>query len=404
MTGLREMFDEVAEGPAPPSHLVADDVYSAGRRRRTRNGLVKGALAAVALVVAVGLGGVIVTRPGGEPPAPGGSPDSAPDVSGPAQWVGAADATHLYATYMNCPGGPCAKALVRLVASDDGGRTWQERGTATEIIDLVVVDRQTLVAVKPEAAIAVSVDGGRTWSAATQASRPITEVPDGGTVLCTTIEETTGRCLLYVVDPKSRMFAPLATPPDSLLLSERVESAAGHLWVAGTTEGKPCLPAASVSTDGGRNWTIRVLADPPGRDEGCDLVRITTTADGKTAYVVVGDSDDGSRSIYRVPADGKAELVATTDTKYSRNDSFVAADGTHVLAQMVRGERLDEVRWWALTGSGYQPIALDGLPATVYPVRRAADGWFYTFTYGSEQSIYGSIDGRHWSAVPVPGR
>jgi hypothetical protein len=405
MTGLREMFDEVAEAPAPPSRLVADEVYTTGRRRRTRNGILKGLAAAVALLAAVGVGGAIATPEGGESPAPGGSAVPEPDVSGPAQWVAAADSAHLYITYLNCPDGTCPKTTVRLLGSDDGGRTWQQRGAPIDVVNPIVVDERTLVAPVSQSLIKVSVDGGRTWSAATRASQDMAAVPEGGTLFCQALSDATDTCRLIAVDPKSRTFASLATQPRSALSVGPVESAAGHLWVAGTTTAKSCLPAASVSTDGGRNWATHILPDPAGGgSQRCASVRITTTADGQVAYAVVRDAGGKSRSVYRVRVDGSPELVDTTNTYDNRDASFVTADGTHVLARTVRGERVDELRWLAAGPAGYEPIILDGLPGTVYPVRRTPDGWFYTHSYGSDRSVYGSIDGRHWSPVPTPGR
>ncbi|WP_173077006.1 sialidase family protein [Phytohabitans rumicis] len=401
MTGLREMFDEVAEAPSPPSYLVADDVYTAGRRRRTRNGIVKSVVAAVALVAAVGVGSAITTTRDGAAPAPADSTVPAPDVSGPVQWVGAADAEHIYAAYPACPDGSCNKTWVRLVASDDGGDTWQARGPKIEIVDLVLVDRQTLVVVGPKAALTVSVDGGRTWSAATRAPKALDAVPAGGAAICATPDE--GACQVYAVDPKSKMYAPLSMQPDGTLLAGPVGNTAGVLWIAGTT-GKPCRPTVSMSADGGHTWATRGIPDPPGGALRCDPVRISTTADGRTAYAVTRGTGAASRSAYRVQASGAPELLATIDTVNGGDGSFVAADGTHMLSQNVSGEPLDEVRWLAAGADGYRPITLDGLPGAVSPVRRAADGWFYTHSYGPDRSIYGSTDGRHWSPVPTPGR
>jgi hypothetical protein len=42
---------------------------------------------------------------------------------------------------------------------------------------------------------------------------------------------------------------------------------------------------------------------------------------------------------------------------------------------------------------------MDGLPATVGPIRRAPDGWFFTSSYGPERALYRSTDGRHWSVI-----
>jgi hypothetical protein len=59
MTGLRELLEQVADGPAPPSPLSAAEVFSAGRRRlrRGRRMALGGAVAALALA---GAGAAVV--------------------------------------------------------------------------------------------------------------------------------------------------------------------------------------------------------------------------------------------------------------------------------------------------------------------------------------------------------
>ena len=235
MTGLREMFDEVAGSPGPPSWLSADQVYAAGRRRRTRIGVLKGVAAAVAVLVAVGVGGVIAASSGDERPTPADSTTPDPAVSGPVQRVVAADAGHLYVTYFACtpPSNSCPKTKQRLFGSDDGGRTWQERGPALDAVDLTVLGPETLVAIGPKSAVRVSTTGGRTWSEARRSATPVAAVPDGGGVLCWSARAQDVHCALYAIDPASGRFAPLAAQPEFEPQFGFVDVVAGHLWIAG---------------------------------------------------------------------------------------------------------------------------------------------------------------------------
>ena len=411
MTGLRELFDEVAGMPGPSSRLSADQVYAAGRRRRTRNGVLKGAAAVVALLTAVGVGGAIAASGGGEGPAPADSVAPQPTVSGPVRRVASADADHLYVSYPACPnpGRSCPKTRERLFGSDDGGRTWQERDSAFEAGDLRVLGPETLVAIGAQSAIKVSTTGGRTWADARREDRPAGGVSRGAGVVCWSADAGATPCTLHAIDPASGRFAPLASQPPLRPDFGFVDLVAGHLWASGYSPTVPGRQGVAVSPDAGRNWQTRFLPDPPAcAPDPCPLPSLATSADGTTAYAVVRYQGKREWRVYRITAGGLPERIggaaSVPYSEHGRDGSFVAADGTHVLAQIVSGEPTDEVRWWAATTSTYQPVDLNGLPATVDPVERAADGLFYTHSYGPDEGVYRSTDGRHWSPVSIPGR
>lgn len=405
MTGLREMFDEVAGAPGPPSRLSADQVYAAGRRRRTRNGILKGVAAAVAVLVAVGVGGAIATSGGGKRPAPADTVVPEPAVSGPIERVAVGDADHLYVTQFACStvDKACPKIRQQLLGSDDGGRTWQRRGSAFEPVALEVVGPETLVTIGADSTVRVSTTGGRTWSAASREDTPVAAVPSGGGVACWSADAAHKPCTLYAIDPASGRFAPLAAQPAFEPEFGFVDLVAGHLWIAGHQ-------GVAISPDAGRTWQTDVLPNPPVcAPDPCPLPSVATSADGTTAYVVVRYDAKRERRVYRITDGGRPERIGGTSVPYNDRGvdaSFVTADGTHVLEQDVHGEPVDKVRWWAATTSTstYRRIDLEGLSATVYPVRRAPDGSFYTHGYGADEGIYRSTDGRHWSPVTTPGR
>jgi hypothetical protein len=392
MTGLREMFEDLADSPPPPSQVTGDEMYTAGRQRHKRRTRIIRSVAALA-VTAVAAAATSVVSAMSPPPEPAGGSDPLP--AGHINWTGAADARHLYTTVPACPDNSCAKTLMQLYASDNGGQGWAPRGDAMELFNTVVVSSSTLVtAIAREAAPSVSTDGGHTWTPARQRT-PVAAVPAGGALVCWTESDTRG-CLPHVVDPAAGWFAPLAKQP-ALAPDAQWVRAGDQLWAAGaSTNGEP---AVAVSTDAGRTWSTRVLDCPRGE---CSVM-VTTTADGNTAYAVVTTAY--TRIVYRGDISGNWTRMSSQKTavkdQLGGERSFVTADGTHVLYESVPVGDLDGLSFWANSGpdTPYERVAMDGLPATVGPIRRAPDGWFFTSSYGPERALYRSTDGRHWSVI-----
>ncbi|MEH1125062.1 hypothetical protein [Micromonospora sp. CPCC 206061] len=393
MTGLREMFEDLAESPPPPSQVTGDEMYTAGRQRRRRRTRIIKAVTTLA-VTAVAAAAASVVNVMSPPPEPAGGSDPLP--AGNINWTGAADARHLYAAVQACPDQSCSKVLTQLYFSDNGGQGWTPRGDAIMLVDATVVGPSTLVAtIAGKAAPSVSTNGGHTWTLAQRRS-PAAAVPPGAALFCWT-ESDSSWCRPYVVDPAGGWFAALTKPP-ALAQQAQWVRAGDRLWAAGTnTNGQP---AVAVSTDAGRTWSTRTLACP--RQE-CSAV-VTTTADGNTAYAVV--TAPYIRIVYRGGVTGGWTRMSTQKTAdkggVGGERSFVTADGTHVLYDSVPVGVLDGRSFWANSGpdTPYQRVAMEGLPATVYPILRTPDGWFFTHSYGRERALYGSADGRHWSVIP----
>jgi hypothetical protein len=414
MTGLPELFERVAEVPSPPSNLIADEIYTAGRRRhrRRRAAFTSGAVAlAVATISAIGLMNVRTVPREAEQVTPAGPSTSSTGETHHAgqiiQWAGAGDAQHLYLTFMACqtPTTACPKTRVQMVGSDDGGRTWTDRGPVINSPGLTVVGPNTLIGTLSTPTI--TVDGGRTWSTAAVNSQVATEVPAGGTAACWAGPKVNAPCKLYAIDPGNRRFAPLATQPElTLANAAEVSHLSGNLWVGGIdpATGKP---AAAVSTDAGRTWSTHVFADltqcTPSRCQAPQLA----TLDGERVFAVITDTNARQRFVYRGALGGPWQRYGvTTSMPYGLSDdiaarSFVTRDGTYVLCQSV-AERQDpdSLQCWTTQGAttAYQQVELPGLPATVSSIRRTPDGWFYTVDNASNV-LYGSADGRHWTAV-----
>jgi hypothetical protein len=427
MTRLRELFEEAANLPAPPSWSTADEVYAAGRRRRRRRSAAAVAscavLAVVVALVTAGVAQMITREPfGGEAATadarlPG--PGTLPHVGERIQWAGAADAQHLYlglSTSSSCTAAPCAKTVLQLVGSGDGGRTWSDRGAPINVASVAVLGNNRLVAAvlagtpgSSTRTLQVSTDGGRSWQPTGRGS-PVLAVPAGSVAVCwpdgdgSRQAESLG-CAVQALDPVSRRLARLmAQPPLTFDEDLLIEESAGKLWVPGVDPATG-RPGVAASANGGRTWSTRVFADAPAcAAESCTAPLVATGAGGAAYAVVTGER---AQAVYRhssgLGADGWQRLTGAGRVPYERPGgafSFVTADGTHVLGQIAaqRGNGVDDYRFWANRSDAYEPVELDGLPATVYAIRRTTDGWFYTHSY-TDGVLYGSDDGWHWSPL-----
>jgi hypothetical protein len=419
VTGLREMLEEEAATPAPPIGRATDELYAVGRRRYRRRAVVKGGAACLAITAAVvamigviGPGSHAAKLPAGHG-VPSAAGDPRPGVTSPLdiiQWAGAADADHLYLVYLAffaCAPSSCDKGPFDLVGSDDGGHTWTQRARIQALRWFVLGPRTLAAVTQPAGAkvssLTVSTDGGRTWAAATRDSAAVPAVPSGSTVICWSADETSSSCDLYAVDPASRRFAPLAGRPALIPnWANPVQSGSGRLWVSGT-EPASGRPAAAVSTDGGHTWSTHVFTDVTGcTSSPCDSLALSTT-DGGTAYAVIHRASQ--RLVYRGTDKGdwkRVDAAAADPNQWPGRggQSFVTADGTHVLCEAALARDNGACQFWAVgnAATAYRQVKLDGLPSTVYPIRRTPDGWFYTYSMG-DNILYGSTDGWHWSPV-----
>ncbi|GLH95698.1 hypothetical protein [Phytohabitans aurantiacus] len=394
MTGLREMFEDLAVSPPPPSQVTGEEMYAAGRRRRKRRTRIVRAVAALAVTAVAAATASVVTMVS-PPPEPASSGDPLP--AGNINWIGAADSRHLYAAVQACPDQSCVKTLVQLYASDNGGQGWTPRGDAMVLVDAVVAGPSTLVAtVAGKSTPSVSTNGGHTWTSAQRRSQAAA-VPPGGTLFCWASTDAE-LCSPYVVDPAAGWFAPLARPP-ALRPGAQWMRAGDRLWGAGADLNG--ISAVAVSTDAGHTWSTRTLQCPRAI---CYGATVATTADGNTAYAVV--TSPNARFVYRGGVTGAwtltgIEKITAHEAALGGDRSFVTADGTHVVYGTKPVGDLDGRTFSANSGTDtpYQPVVMDGLPALVRAIGRAPDGWFFTSTYGPERAVYGSTDGRHWSVI-----
>ncbi|MBE1487367.1 sialidase family protein [Plantactinospora soyae] len=421
MTGLRELFEEATQAP-PPSRLLADEVYTAGRRRlgRRRAALGGGTLAVlvIAMTTAV-VASVPETGPGPSPderaaPAAPAAPRTSPGVlpgSGRIQMIQAADAGHVYLALSTCAGGLC-KTRMQVVGSEDGGRTWTERGAPIHLGFLMALAPDVLLGlVLPEPpgsatppSLMTSRDGGRSWQAP-ETGPAVPALPSGSVAVCwpdpdvdpgRVVPAGTDPCTLRALDPESGRISPLASQPALNMVEtdrQSIGMSAGRLWVPGFERGTG-RSAVATSADGGRTWTEHVFVDEPTcPPDGCLLPQVAV-GPGPVGYAVLSGAE--ARAVYRyTPEQGWQRRTGVQQVPYALSDtgSYVTPDGSHVIYQLAEN---GNYQFWASRGAGadYRPGNLTGLPEHSGRVFRASDGWLYL--RGADDIGYGSTDGWRW--------
>ncbi|WP_433059889.1 hypothetical protein [Dactylosporangium sp. CS-033363] len=436
MNPTRTDFEEIARKSAPPSRLSADGVYAEAFRRQRNRTTAWVAGGVTALLLAAGTGGAVLNRSAPAPAGPSTSPSTPAtgaaraEPQGPVVRVEASDAEHLYATVNDCTG----RCRLKLIGTDDGGRTWTVRqddfgnGDFTVPVPGVLFravgtindkyDGQAANGPKTYYAYQMSSDGGRTWRGMQESAQAVAEMSAGGWLdrPCWSADDP---CLFKAFDPVNAKIAPLKNQPPIDGEVAYVPTAAG-LWVAGTHKQSE-RAAVAVSHDRGRTWTTREFGDaqPTQRPSV-----VAFTADGVTGYVIVQethlDLDRNDRAtatataqpntttgLVQRTADGgqtwqEVDLGHTLPVQYTifNGDGFVAGDGTHVV--FVRGD--GPVQWVSGKDGTYQPGRPAGLGEKLtsnggHPiVITVAKGLYLAF---DSNAAYRSADGRTFTRIPV---
>lgn len=427
MTNLHELFVE-ASADAPPSRLSVEDVYSASRAQR-RLGQLRTALAAMAAVVTVAAGGIMLIGNAAPHPPAGADPPWS------VVWADRGDASHLYVVRNICgsdpstssspgPTPPPVGACHELLASSDGGATWVTRDTAPVDNGPRVLGPLTLMryagtdltpspsgATDPAMSYEVSTDGGVTWSQLPAEGEPVEAMPPGVRLI-----NDFGRDLKIFDPVRGRLRALAHQPTVRGAWHDAVAIGSTDIWVAGVSE-TTGRPAVAVSHDAGATWIERDLpgtaqVPQPTPMDGGGYVRFSTgealiiPRDGTTAYVtrydgtaepaerLPGTEGFGWLRTYRTTDGGLTwQPVAPGSTTPSYYRAWIAADGRIVAALGPR--EVDGVvrdRYAVSTdGINWTPAEPPGLPTSVSGI----DG----SVAFSNDAVYLSDDGWNWQQV-----
>jgi len=401
---MRQLDEDFREAGRIASQAARQPAFDTVRRRAwllrlRRRALATGAVLALAALSFAGFAALRPAAPGQPADAgPRGLPSTVesialPEPSGTAaakpyvSWAGAAGADHVYAVVSGC--GTCA---LRMVASGDGGVTWQPRGVPPAggrrtTIWSVLGERLLIATTLPSQQRGVerwmTLDGGLTWTAFGLSARPVDRVPDGTRAVDpAAIGAPAGGPALYAVDPAAGVVAPLAVQPP-LDHARLVDAPPGAgIWARGRDRSSR-RPAVAVSTDGGRTWRRTVLAaEPPALVD--DGVFHVATTDGRLVYAHTGDH--GQTRLHR-SADGGAtwERIATLSTA-ARPAGYVTRDGGYVLAA---GDRF-------VADDG--AVDIPGLPGWDLAPRAVAVDSYLSWDFAD---AYRSADGITWHRLNV---
>jgi hypothetical protein len=299
-----------------------------------------------------------------------------------------------------------------LYGSDDGGHIWSERNRDNPY-QLDVPAAGVIGALFPSGhsppARRFSTDGGRNWKDLRPSSGTMPAVPTGGWATCREDnDQGLSQCAVYGVDVKTGAQKKLTNQPPTIIPTgvNKVRASAG-LWISGFVPPQAHRVGVSVSHDDGRTWSTHVFgqdeADYP-QDINNQSVGIATV-DGTTAFAVVKiitNNDQNRLQVYRTTDGGKtwqrADPGHTLPWVEHGEESFVAADGTHILQTVVD----NPAEWYASTTGAYtKPAPVSGLEGTDdmrQPVRNDAPG---TYTVFDRTAVYASPDGLHWTRHPV---
>jgi hypothetical protein len=388
---LRGLRDDLHATIPPP-----DLSEVAGRaRQRTVRRRVLGAIAAV-LVVSAAVP-VLRSLPTGTQAGEQGTPArSTYDVD-------FADADHGYALRGMCRGSSNGCEFT-LLATSDGGRTWQRRTLPPPASKISNYFNATLYVLSPDEVVIdrpaepnwetrriYSDDGGRDWRVAEPWYAPdFAPVPENGvlTVSCSTDLIGTDMCaVIGTIQPDTGTM--VRVPEQPKLTSGRLgttATAGGQLWVVGRKENAGWTVA--VSGDSGRTWTTTVL-DVPGipttdrwavvERNGVMYLTAGTTYD---LLAVWRSTDDGTTWTRTWAGTGTNWLPSPAGSAIAAGDgSLIVSDGRSTYVSTDQGVTFRRtgdaapgtIRWtragYLRSGSGGFALSTDGVKWRSFEVR-----------------------------------
>lgn len=299
----------------------------------------------------------------------------------------------------------------RLLATDDGGRTWDSRGLLPTYADsfaplLVVSEREVaLVDSAAYASLARSIDGGRNW-----VRLPITQgAPEPAPPGATVIQEFPQLCYATAcppsaawIDVRTQTSHPLPQQPPSGAgdFLRAVSMASDGQLVASTAT--ITTARISMSVDGGRYWREVALDVPVDSDDTLLDVQAMPAGHGRAyAFVLV---QVGVRDATVLVVHGyRTDDAGATWTSLGWEPGSVNGFPSAVLdGELIATDAQGRVR---LSGGGGTTWTV--LPATTansWPRQPVPDGPVLLTTFddfAGEQSRL-SFDGRSWIPLRLP--
>lgn len=312
---LRELREDLRSTIAKPG---LDKVADRARQRTVRRRMQIGAIVAVVLVsVAVPL---LRSLPDPTPPA---TPPPARTQSVPYE-LAFADRTNAYALGRDC-GAPTDPCTFRLLASDDGGRSWARRTVpAGEYADgalgvlgpdvLRLYTRRTDDSMK----IWASRDGGRTWHDYDTTPRFAgpSPIPPGAMLEQACLQGSAAGCVrgVVTVNPDGTLSPAPTQPPLTDQWPGTYPTASGVHWVIGRDESGHW--AVATTGDGTKWWTAPL--DVPGQPERPDAWSVVEGG-GSMYLTVVGTTAGGTNNLLVV--------YRSTDRGHTWQQTYHATDG-----------------------------------------------------------------------------
>lgn len=333
----------------------------------------------------------------------------APDSAGELAFV---DDRHGFLMQYRCSqlrsDGTCPR---RLLATSDGGRTWDSRGAVPSYADsfypLVAISAREIVLIDGSTfgSLARSIDGGLNWVLLPIDRGPPAPAPTGPTVLqaypqsCNARYATDCPVTAVWIDVVRRTLHPLPQQPPTDLdqyLGLAPMSPDGELVASssGITSAE-----VAMSVDGGRSWTEAVLDVPVESSDALQGVQALPAGNGR-AYAFVQVYDQIQRDIlygFRTDDAGLSWVGLGWElTGVDWHPSGVL-DGELVATTASGGTVVS-------TAGGTRWAPLDGAPS---------DGWLSQSVPGGPVLMAGydgltgeryhlSLDGRTWKPVHLP--
>lgn len=308
----------------------------------------------------------------------------------------------LHACSVIVPGGPCPR---RILATTDGGATWETRGVvptaADQLSGLVVGSTQDLALVaswQGAATVARSRDGGRTWGVEALRLGGPEAAPPGAPVVVDVCPPTPCGGSLSWLDPDSALIHPLPVQPAAAEVSQlqsSPRSTDGDLVASavGMTAGH-----VAMSRDGGVTWTDTRLEVPlePGQSIR-DTVALSAGGGRAYAFVQVYDSAGVDSSVGFRTDDGG---LRWTDIGFQDQSVWLP---TGILdGELISTDLSGRIY---LSGDGGRTWGPGGeVPGPTYLTQSTPDGPVLATLVdrNGTESYYRSSDGLSWSPVFLP--